>query len=153
MNESGRSMPRKPGRPRKTDDETAVVIRLQKRHAEMLDSFISDELTKLAVLTREQPTSRRVANERRRFLGKLIEEHLGFEAQHPVKLSIVAPATGTAKVLGEVADWLTAQEERLLEDAPEPIKTTIEVNKLMRRHVLRKDSAEMKEQEDDDKIS
>ena len=125
-------MSQKQGRPQKADDEKAVVIRLEKRHVEMLDAFIFKKLIEAAAFTGDDPTPRQVAGARRRFLGDLIEDQLGFKAQHPTKLTIFAAAFGNARTMGEVTDWLRAQEERLLEEAPEPIKTALEMNKLKR---------------------
>ena len=120
------------GGPTKADDEKAVVIRLEKRRVEMLDAFIFKKLIQAAAFTGDCPTPRQVAGARRRFLGDLIEGQLGFEAQHPTKLTILAPGMGGAEEMRECADWLRAQEERLLEEAPEPIKTGLELNKLKR---------------------
>lgn len=100
-----------------------------------------------------------VGARRRQFLGELIEKHLSFEAQHPTQLSIYAPIVGGAREFREAAEWLSGQEGRLLEDAPEPIKAAIETNKLVRlrdedpttyREMLRKALANAKEREDDD---
>ena len=125
-------MGQKQGRPEKADDEKAVVIRLEKRHVAMLDAFIFKELTQAAVFTGDHPTPHQVAGARRRFLGDLIEGQLGFEARYPTSLTIFAPVFGSARTIGEVVDWLGAQEERLLEEAPEPIRAALEMNKLMR---------------------
>ncbi len=120
------------GRPAKADGEQAVVIRLEKRHVAMLDAFIFKELTQAAVFTGDHPTPHQVAGARRRFLGDLIEGQLGFEARHPTSLTIFAPVFGSARTMREVVDWLGAQEERLLEEAPEPIRAALEMNKLVR---------------------
>ena len=145
------------GRPAKADGEQAVVIRLEKRHGAMLDAFIFKELTQAAVFTGDYPTPHQVAGARRRFLGDLIEGQLGFEARHPTKLTILSAAFGDTTEMRECADWLGAQEERLLEEAPEPIKTGLEMNKLKRlqaedptafRKLLRRASEE--ETNDDD---
>ena len=127
-------MGQKQGRPEKADGEQAVVIRLEKRHVEMLDAFIFKELIKAAAFTGNYPTPHQVAGARRRFLGDLIEGQLGFEARHPTSLTIFAPVFGNARTIGEVVDWLGAQEERLLEEAPESIRSVIELNKLKRLH-------------------
>ena len=148
-------MTRKPGRPQKTDDETAVVIRLEKRHVDMLDEHIERQ-TRMEGGTHN---AHQVGARRRQFLGELIEKHLSFEAQHPTQLSIYAPIVGGAREFREAAEWLSGQEGRLLEDAPEPIKAAIETNKLVRlrdedptryREMLRKALANAKEREDDD---
>ena len=120
------------GRPAKADGEQAVVIRLEKRHVAMLDAFIFKELTQAAVFTGDYPTPHQVAGARRRFLGDLIEGQLGFEARHPTKLTIFAPGMGGAEEMRECADWLRAQEERLRNEAPDPIKSALEMNRLVR---------------------
>ena len=86
------------GRPPKPDDEQAVVVRLEKRHVEMLDAAIVDDLKQRDMLTLpaliqegrqlEPLTPHRIANERRRFLGALIEQRLSFEARHPTRFNI-----------------------------------------------------------------
>ncbi len=99
----------------------------------MLDAFIFKELTQAAVFTGDYPTPHQVAGARRRFLGDLIEGQLGFEARHPTSLTIsTTPVFGNARTIGEVVDWLGAQEERLLEEAPESIRAALEMNKLVR---------------------
>ncbi len=129
-------MGQKQGRPTKADDEKAVVIRLEKRHVAMLDAFISKELTQAAVFTGDYPTPHQVAGARGRFLGDLIEGQLGFEARHPTSLTIsTTPVFGNARTIGEVVDWLGAQEERLLEEAPESIRSALELNRLKRLQV------------------
>ena len=101
----------------------------------MLDAFIFKELTQAAVFTGDHPTPHQVADARRRFIGDLIEGQLSFEARHPTSLTISTPVFGNARTMREVVDWLGAQEERLLEEAPESIRSALELNRLKRLQV------------------
>ncbi len=131
------------GRPPKPDDEQAVVVRLEKRHVEMLDAAIVDDLKQRDMLTLpaliqegrqlEPLTPHRIANERRRFLGALIEQRLSFEARHPTRFNIEVAIAGTTEAdLREAGAWTRTHNERLTADAPPAIQRAFERNTLLR---------------------
>ena len=118
------------GRPKKDKDDVTVNIRLEKKYVDILDSYIERELQADAVLHNQPfPTIIRTANARRRYLGRIIEDKLGFAARHPDEIKIIVPAGGNAEDFSKVAAWLDEQERRLEAEAPEPIKIALQSNK------------------------
>ena len=125
-----------PGRPQKTDEERVVIVRLGKGHVNLLDEHI-EERSRIDLASLNP---HRVGERRRKAVGELIEKHLSFDAKHPGKIVIFAPSHGTAKEQNETADWIEEQEKRLLEDAPDPIKRGVEMDKAAKlMNLMKKD--------------
>ena len=118
------------GRPPKSEDDLTVPIRLEKKYVDMLDSYIEREVQKNSMLHNKPSTTIiRTANARRTYLGQIIEDKLGIEAQHPDKIKIIAPVAGHQDYFYEATEWLRRQEERLVKEAPVPIKIALKSNK------------------------
>ena len=140
------------GRPKTPDENKAVEVGLERQHVDMLDTYIrrtilQDELLYSASRRREKLealSSRAVAAARRRFLGALIEDNLGFEALHPVKIEIRAPCITVDDAL-DIAPWREREERRLLETAPSVVRLAIEHHEELRR---RKNAREEQARED-----
>ena len=128
------------GRPKTPDEHKAVEVGLERRHVDMLDTHIrrtilQDMMLYPASRRREKVealSSRAVAAARRRLLGALIEDNLGFEALHPVKIEIRAPFITVDDEL-DIAPWREREERRLLATAPAQVQLAIEHHDEMRR--------------------
>ncbi len=140
----------KTGRPPTPDDDQTVVVRLKKRHVEILDAAIralrvSNRDLKGAWLRRgesrvfivdpETPTQ----VERRRLLGDLIEERLSFEELFPTIVQVRVSHMEDVDEQRLTQLWIEDKQQELTRDAPECVRRTIAWNKL--RH-LDRDSPE-----------
>ena len=123
-----------PGRPFKTPEESAVSIRLARRHVEMLHAHIELQESMLRVLEPERPnlTGHRRGILEREFLGDLIESHLSVEAQYQTAIEIRAPSVGDSQTHRETAEWMDREQKRLLDEAPPSVKKAIEINEAWR---------------------
>ena len=78
-----------------------------------------------------------LAKERRMFLEQLIEDACGPKAGAPVRITVTV--MGSAKDYREAADWVEAQEARLLAEAPAGIRRAHELRTAMRKAVMGED--------------
>ncbi|MDD9980199.1 MAG: hypothetical protein OXU81_02395 [Gammaproteobacteria bacterium] len=109
-------------------------VAIPRAAAEMVATHVRNRLAAERGLFSDRPeaSEREVSAARAKFLAELVERALGYEAQHPVAVEVLAPAMGDAEDLRMVAEWQEAQERRLTAEAPAPVRAAIEANQVLR---------------------
>ena len=121
------------GRPRKDDSEKAVQMHLPRWAYDLIDGHVRQRASAALFTMGETsgPTARELAAARSAFLAKLVDDALGFEARHPVRVTVSAPVHGGAPEMEDAAAWAKQAEEELLRSAPAPVQAAIKANREM----------------------
>ena len=120
-------------RPRKAPGDEAVQITIPKRAYDLVDGHVT-RMASAALFSKGEGglTPRELAAARSAYVAELIEDALGFEARHPVSVTVSAPAVGGAEELREVARWQEETEAALNASAPAPVKAALASGRAMR---------------------
>ncbi|MYH37350.1 MAG: hypothetical protein F4160_11190 [Rhodospirillaceae bacterium] len=105
---------KKPGRPRKPEDEKIVKIGLQARHVDLLDAMAGSA----------------TAEGRRAFLGHAIERL--YADRWAAEISFAAPCIGKAADFEDAAEWQAREGARLTAEAPKGVKRALARNRFFR---------------------
>ena len=116
------------GRPKKHEDDLTVNIRLERKHVNTLDNHIARQLF-MNDPESGYPSQIKIANARRKYLGKLIDDNLGNWANLLTRIEVRAPGGGNSEELEQIAIYLQQVQERAEREAPEPITKALENNR------------------------
>ena len=133
------------GRPRKGTDRQTVMVRIEKRHFEMLCNY-TERRRCLEVggflaafpYCDEPETEYGRMSERRAALGEIIERACSLSAMYPVNVEVKAPEGNTLQEVQCAADWMAEQGARLTAHAPVPFEFAFSMNAIILRVMAEK---------------
>ena len=120
-------------RPKKAPGDEAVPLTIPRSAFDLIDGHVRQRASAALFTMGETtgPTARELAAARSAFLAKLVDDALGFEARHPVRVTVSAPVHGGAPEMEDAAAWAKQAEEELLRSAPAPVQAAIKANREM----------------------
>ena len=149
------------GRPRTPEKEQVTVIRLQKKHVDMLDKVIRERAVRdldAVNIGLEEPVPGtdvsswtsyvepiNYSGERRKLVAMLIEKGLTDEALYPTRvLPPVPPGPYSNVDFAAIASWAAVESKRLTASAPEAVQDVLARNRLreLKRDLPRKEYLE-----------
>ena len=152
---------KKVGRPPTPEKEQVTVIRLQKRHVEMLDKAIRESAERSLDDVNTEPEKRvpgtdvsswtsyikpiNFSVERRDLVAMLIEKGLTDDARYPTQVRPAVPRAPYSNLdLAAIAEWAAVESKRLTQNAPEAVQGVLERNRLrkLQRDLPRKEFIE-----------
>ena len=128
----------KGGRPRKPDDDLAVIVRLPRGVIDKVDAYARQQIFARG----EVPTSRSIGVIRRATISDLVDRHLSFDALHPTKVRVIAPRLSIGEIRSledgqaawdEANKWVEREEERLTAEAPDMVQGALQLHELLHR--------------------
>ena len=152
---------RKTGRPPTPEKEQVTVIRLQKKHVDMLDKVIRERAERDLDDVKLGPEERmpgtdvstwtsyvepiNYSSERRKLLAMLIEKGVSDDALYPTRVVPPVPRAPYSNIdLAAIAEWAAVESKRLTESAPEAVQAVLTRNTLrkLERELPRKEYLE-----------
>ena len=127
------------GRPRKGTDRQTVMVRIEKRHIELLRIYAEqrrclDPMSSCMIVPIPEPkTGHARMKELRDSLGKIIEAACTVNALWPVNIEVRGAVFGSVDESRAVIDWMAEQEIKLTAEAPGATGSAFAVNKAIRR--------------------
>ena len=137
----------KSGRPPTPEKDQVIVIRLQKKHVDMLDEVIRERVERDLRAVRTGPEQKvpgtnmtrwhtrvepiNYSKERRELVAMLIENELDHDELYPTKVLPKVPRSCYRDVdLLQISVWAETEGKRLTLEAPAPVQQVLAENRL-----------------------